>query len=259
LTLYDRIGLQYRATRAADPRIVDRLVDLLALPAGSTVCDVGAGSGNYTNALAARGYQLLAVEPSAVMREQASPHPDVTWFEGSAEHLPLADEAADGLVCTLAMHHFPSLAGAAREMHRVCSKGPLVFFTFDGRTGEHAWFDDYFPEIAAKDVSLFPALADVAQTVGEATGRAASVQPFPLPGDLVDQFMYAPWNRPEAYLDPTFRANTSGFANADPDVVSRRIAALRDDLASGAWDARYRGLRDRASYDAGFCFVAFTA
>jgi ubiquinone/menaquinone biosynthesis C-methylase UbiE len=259
VALYDRIGLQYRATRAADPRIVQRLVDLLALAPGSTVCDVGAGSGNYTNALAARGYRLLAVEPSAVMREQARPQEGVSWFEGSAEQLPLADGAADSVVCILAAHHFPSLSVAAREMHRVCPQGPLVFFTFDGRAGEHTWFEDYFPEIAARDDTLFPALADVAQIVGDATGRTASIHPFPLPADLVDQFMYAPWNRPEAYLDPIFRANTSGFANADPDIVGRRIVALREDLASGAWDARYRGLRTRASYDAGFCFVAFTA
>jgi hypothetical protein len=77
------------------------------------------------------------------------------------------------------------------------------------------------------------------------------------PNDLIDHFMYAPWNRPETYLDPIFRQNTSGFASADQNVVNRRLAELRKDLESGAWDARYRDLRARTAFDAGFRFVAF--
>jgi ubiquinone/menaquinone biosynthesis C-methylase UbiE len=255
--LYDQIGWRYHATRAADPRIVERLIDLLSLPSGQVVCDVGAGSGNYTIALAAHGYRLLAVEPSDVMRAQASPHPDVVWMEGSAERLPLPDACADGVICTLAAHHFTSLAEAAREMQRVCPKGPFVFFTMDPRAGDPTWFEGYFPEIRKNDFSLFPALVDVAQVISEATGRRGTIHEFPLPKDLIDQFMYAPWNLPEIYLDPTFRANTSGFASADPDVVNQRLAALRRDLESGAWDARYGALRSADAFDAGFRFIAF--
>jgi cyclopropane fatty-acyl-phospholipid synthase-like methyltransferase len=43
--LYDQIGQSYRATRAADPRIVDRLVALLKLPPGATLCDIGSSAG----------------------------------------------------------------------------------------------------------------------------------------------------------------------------------------------------------------------
>jgi ubiquinone/menaquinone biosynthesis C-methylase UbiE len=172
--LYDQIGRQYRTTRAADPRITDRLVDLMSLPAGSVVCDVGAGSGSYTNALAARGYRLLAIEPSEVMREQAFPHDEVAWVEGVAERLPLPDRCADSIVCTLAAHHFGSLRDAACEMQRVCPEGPFVFFTMDPRTGEHTWFEEYFPEIRQNDFSLFPALNDFVETINEATGRRRS-------------------------------------------------------------------------------------
>jgi ubiquinone/menaquinone biosynthesis C-methylase UbiE len=255
--LYDQIGRQYRTTRAADPRITDRLVDLMSLPAGSVVCDVGAGSGSYTNALAARGYRLLAIEPSEVMREQAFPQDQVAWVEGVAERLPLPDRCADSIVCTLAAHHFGSLRDAACEMQRVCPEGPFVFFTMDPRTGERTWFEEYFPEIRQNDFSLFPALNDFVQTINEATGRIGAIYEFPLPNDLIDHFMYAPWNRPETYLDPIFRQNTSSFASADQNVVNRRLAELRKDVESGAWDARYRGLRARTAFDAGFRFVAF--
>jgi ubiquinone/menaquinone biosynthesis C-methylase UbiE len=255
--LYDRIGRQYRGTRAADPRITDRIVELLALPAGATLCDVGAGAGNYTNALAERGYRMLAVEPSETMRRQAPPHARVTWSEGVAEALPLPDECADGMVCTLAAHHFKDLPQAAREMRRVCPLGPWLFLTHDPRAGEAPWFAEYFPEIRERDFPLFPPLEAFAATVGAETGRAGEIHDFPLPADLIDNVMYAPWNRPETYLDPAFRANTSGFALTDPVIVERRVETLRVDLASGAWDARHGALRTRDSYDAGYRFVTF--
>lgn len=78
MPLYDRIGHAYAGTRAADPRIVDRLEARLALPPGAVVADLGAGTGTYTNALAERGFCMVAVESSAVMRGQATAHPNVT-------------------------------------------------------------------------------------------------------------------------------------------------------------------------------------
>ncbi|MEQ8954056.1 MAG: class I SAM-dependent methyltransferase, partial [Gammaproteobacteria bacterium] len=61
--IYDRIGKTYTATRKADPRIARHLKELLQLPPGSRLIDVGAGSGNYSFALAEMGYRITAVEP----------------------------------------------------------------------------------------------------------------------------------------------------------------------------------------------------
>src|SRR5579872_7334088 len=213
--LYDQIGQSYRATRTADPRIVERLVTLLSLPAGSVIGDIGAGSGNYTNALAVRGFHLLAVEPSEVMRRQAKPQDGVKWIDGVAENLPLPDGCADGVVCTLAAHHFSSVADAVREMQRVCPRGPFVFFTMDPRAGEHGWLEEYFPEIRQKDFHLFPPLPDLVRAVCEATGRAGVIHAFPLPNDLLDLFMYAPWQRPETYLVCRLLLEKKNFASAD--------------------------------------------
>ncbi|HEY9770584.1 MAG TPA: hypothetical protein V6C71_19170 [Coleofasciculaceae cyanobacterium] len=47
MTLYNSIGKGYKSTRQLDYRIVDRLINLLDLPIGSTIADVGAGTGNY--------------------------------------------------------------------------------------------------------------------------------------------------------------------------------------------------------------------
>lgn len=255
--IYDTIGQTYGSTRRADSRIVSALNQLIDLPSGATICDLGAGSGNYANALANTGYRIVAVEPSETMRAQAEPHELVTWKEGWAEDIPLATGAAHAIVCTLSVHHFSDLNTAIREMERVCPTGPLVFFTFDPHSGQEQWFADYFPEIRLAEISLFPPVEELVAFVTHATGRRADVMNFPLPPDLSDQILHAPWAEPETYLDPQFRANTSGFANADAGIVANRVEALADDLATGLWDHKFGHFRSAQLNDAGFFFVRF--
>jgi SAM-dependent methyltransferase len=221
------------------------------------MCDVGAGTGNYTNALADRGYRIEAIEPSVVMRQQATPHPAVAWWPGYAEQLPLRDSAVSGVICTLACHHFTDLEAALREMDRVAPRGPFVFFTFDPASQPRPWFDAYFPEIVSTDTRIFHPMADFSQLGERVTGRTTTVEGFALPCDLQDRMMYAPWNRPEAYFDATFRANTSGFSKADPQIIEKRLKKLEMDIASGAWDRQHGPLRTATQYHAGFYFIAF--
>jgi SAM-dependent methyltransferase len=52
-------------------------------------CDIGAGSARDANWLASIGWDVIAVEPSARMRELAmdKSHPNVTWLEDALPHL----------------------------------------------------------------------------------------------------------------------------------------------------------------------------
>ena len=134
----------------------------MRLPPGARLADIGAGTGNYTNALAETGFQVSAIEPSAAMRAQATAHTNAVWFEGAAEALPLPDNSMDGIVSTLAIHHFTSVPRAAAEMHRVCPKGPIVIFTIDPRVGENLWFYDYFPAFYQRDLEAFPPIDEQA-------------------------------------------------------------------------------------------------
>ncbi len=257
--LYDRIGRSYVASRAADSRIVAALKRLLDLPAGASIADIGAGTGNYANALADEGYRIEAIEPSATMRAQAAAHPGVTWHAGTAEAVPLPDRSVDGCMAVLAIHHFRALEAALAEMRRIGAGGPIVLFTFDPREGRPFWFGEYFPDIQQQDFEIFPPIAEIVAALADQAVDTPRVTAFPLPDDLRDRFMLAGWNRPELYFDPTFRANTSGFAKAEPDHVERGLARLREDLASGAWDARYGDLRKIRSFDAGYRFVSCRA
>ena len=144
---YDEIGKGYNSDRKADHRVLKMLIQILCLPVGSVVADIGAGTGNYTNGLAEYGNKMKAIEPSEEMRNQALCSKNVEYMAGSAESIPLADNSVDGVVSTLASQHFSSMIDAAAEMKRICANGPIVLFTNDPRLGEEFWFEDYFPGI----------------------------------------------------------------------------------------------------------------
>jgi len=112
-TGYDTIGVGYKEHRKIDVRILDALNSLLDLPFGSIVADIGAGTGNYSRALADKGYKIKAVEPSSVMRMQSWKSDEVEWLNGFAEDIPLDNDSVAGIIVVLAIHHFKSLKVAA--------------------------------------------------------------------------------------------------------------------------------------------------
>ncbi len=252
---YNTIGQTYTDTRRPDSRIVEAILRLLALPRGSQIADIGAGTGNYSNALADHGSRVHAVEPSSVMRDQATPHPQVQWLSGVAEDLPLRDGQVDAVVSTLAIHHFSDLRRSLREMDRITGTGPLVLFTFDYSVIERPWQADYFPSLWKEMARPLPPLEEIAKWIGEDTRRLVGIVPFALPADLTDLFMLAPWRRPYLYLDAQVRAGISTFALADATDVEGGLDRLRTDLGNGQWDTKYGWLRERQEFDAGYRFL----
>jgi ubiquinone/menaquinone biosynthesis C-methylase UbiE len=256
--IYDSIGGNYSRNRTADFRILSAVKELLYLPSGSVLADIGAGTGSYSNALAKHGYKVFAIEPSGVMRKQAVPDNNVRWLSCPAESLDLKMNSVNGVIVILALHHFSDVQKAIMEIKRICPDGPLVLFTMDPRESEHFWFNEYFPGIARHVEKVFPPLANVIGLICGNTNWSANIRVFPLPGDLKDMNMCSGWNSPEIYLDEGMRNNTSGFALANQKEVHKNLVYLKKDLASGEWDRKYGTLRKRDSFDAGFRFIKFT-
>jgi SAM-dependent methyltransferase len=230
--LYDSIGATYTVTRRTEPRLAARIWD--ALGNARTVLNVGAGAGSYEPP----DRDVLAVEPSAVMRSQR-PADAAPCVAAAAESLPFADQSFDAAMAIATVHHWQDPIAGLREMKRVARR--VVVFTHD--SSETGWLHrfwltrDYLPEVADL-VAGRPSLTELARAIG------ARPEPVLIPWDCADGFFEAYWRRPEAYLDESVRRGVSVWARVGPDAEHRAVRSLGDDLATGRWAERNRGLVD---------------
>ena len=254
MTLYDEIGQGYGNYRRADPLLVSSLVTLasdLGVNGGETLVDVGAGTGNYSRALADAGFAVKAVEPSARMREQALPHASVEYLSGDAESIPLPSASAEVAVCVLALHHVPNLRDALGEIDRVTNSGVFLIAVVDPRLAEKYWLQDYFPEISRANEERVCTLARLKATLQETCGRAVCERSVPVPRDYGDLFCGANWSRPELFFDAAYRASSSSFARVSPARLQASLARLERDLSNGSYRQRYETLEHRRELDVG--------
>ncbi len=239
---YDTIGLGYTDRRRPDPRIADRI--WAAVGDAERIVNVGAGTGSYEENRP--GGTLVAVEPSAVMIAQRPP-PASPVVRAMAEHLPFASGSFDVALALLTVHHWGDLARGLCELQRVATR--QVVLTIDPRVHDDCWLlHEYVPAITG--MSDDAPLEAVIETLG-----AQRVEVVPIPADCTDGFLMAYWNRPEHYLDPVARSNTSAFARLDEADFVPGLAQLERDLADGTWAARHRDLLDLSEYDAGLRLV----
>ena len=237
--LYDQIGVDYANLRRPDPRIQAALDACLG--DARTVLNVGAGAGSYEPA----GRDVTALEPSAEMIAQRPPGAAPAIL-GAAERLPFPDASFDAAMAVLTVHHWTDKPAGLAELCRV-TRGPIVIMTFDP-AHRGSWLTDYLPQLRELDAGQFPPMEDYARMLG-----AVDILTLPIPADCLDGFLYAYWRRPAAYIDPRIRKGISSFWLLDN--LGAGLARLDQDLASGAWHARYGHLLDQDAFDAGYRIV----
>ena len=255
MTLYDKIGKTYGQTRKSDSRIARKLLDLLESSQASKIVDIGAGTGSYAFFLAEYGYEVIAVEPSETMRNQAISHPAIEWIDGYAENLPLCDRTAEAAIIMLALHHFQDYQQALREVCRVVGNGQIIVFTYDPAMISGFWLTKYFPALIEDVESTFISISQLSNEIHSVTGNSVNVIPFRVPHNLSDSFAAVGWARPELYLDRNIRNGISSFAKIDIDEVNQGVLRLQEDLEAGRWDKEYGYLRKQKQYDVGYRFI----
>jgi hypothetical protein len=233
---YDTHGAGYAAQRRPDPRIAAMVHQ--ALGDARTVINVGAGAGSYEPS----DRYVVAVEPSAAMRSQRPGHA-VPALDAVAERLPFDDDAFDAAMATVTVHQWSDTVAGLAELRRV-ARGPVVVLTFDGDALDLFWLGEYVPELIAAERRRYPAIDQIAAAIG----RTATVLSVPVPIDCVDGFTEAYYARPDMFLDPGVRAAQSAWGFVEDDAISSGVQRLGADLASGAWDAKYGGLRSQAEF-----------
>ncbi|MEM7761887.1 MAG: class I SAM-dependent methyltransferase [Cyanobacteria bacterium P01_A01_bin.40] len=252
MTLYDAIGKGYNSTRKPDSRIVKQLISLLNLPRGSTIADVGAGTGNYSKAIADWGYRVIAIEPSLVMQSQRQQHPQISWYTAAAEQIPLPAQAVDGVVVMLALHHFDDINLGIKEINRICPTGKIVIFAFEQSKIPDFWLTEYFPHFISDTIATFPSTQKLTQIISSLRHQKVAIIPFLLPPDLSDLFAASGWCQPEIYLDSQVRNGISTFAKMPQNELKKGLKRLASDLDNGIWIKKYGYLLQQDNYDAGY-------
>jgi SAM-dependent methyltransferase len=140
-------GVVADAYERARPGYPEAAIDWLLEPVAAAgrpprVLDLGAGTGKLTRQLAARGLDVVAVEPLDEMRARlAAVIPEARALAGSAERIPLPDRSVDAVLAAQAFHWFDP-DSAPREMARVLRPDGALGLLWNFR-------DDRVPWIAA--------------------------------------------------------------------------------------------------------------
>ena len=127
----------YAKFRAGFPdSFFDRLASFGLCKSGTTVVDVGTGTGTLARGFARRGATVVAVEPDDRLVHQAqqldaAASVSIGYRTGSAELLPLPDAIADVVTAGQCWHWFDGLK-AAKEFARIAKPhGRAVIAHFD--------------------------------------------------------------------------------------------------------------------------------
>ena len=122
------------------------IYELLPPPRGLTL-DVVCGEGRLTRELSARGYEVVGVDASTALVEEArSADPSGRYEVASIDSLPFADGAAGLAVCVNVLPHVDDLQAAGAELARVLAPGGAFLIgtihpvaqagTYDEESGE---------------------------------------------------------------------------------------------------------------------------
>ncbi|MGW2522201.1 class I SAM-dependent methyltransferase [Streptomyces sp. NPDC001617] len=172
---FNTAAAQYAANRPSyPPALLDAIEDLAGRPlAGARVADVGAGTGIATALLAARGADVVGVEPGEGMAvEFRRANPAIPIVRGNGDDLPLATDSVDFLTYAQAWH-WTDTARAVPEALRVLRPGgalalwwnthaldvPWIAAQLD-RIGEHFKAYGAHPRVEVNGSAARSALAD---------------------------------------------------------------------------------------------------
>lgn len=233
--LYDQIGKTYDQTRRADPEITQKVILHLNPHKEGKYLDIGCGSGNYTQAISQKGFNICGLDISQEMLGKARQKcPLLQWIHGDARKLPFLNGQFDGAICILATHHIKDIVCAFREIHRVLRSGHLVIFTAFPEQIESYWLKQYFPKMM-RFAAKFPHYQhEILSALSEAGFKNIQTEKYFVTNDVQDWFLNAGKYRPHLYLDPAVRAGISPFVlENNKEEVQIGCESLRRDIESG--------------------------
>ena len=206
-------GAQAAAYERGRPSYPPEAIDWL-LPAGARdVLDLGAGTGKLTTRLVERGLNVIAVDPIAEMLELLrSALPETPALLGTAEHIPLPDNAVDAVLVAQAWHWFDPDRAVA-EVARVLRPGGRLGLVWNVRDDRLGWVKEF------------------SKIVGLEHDRVTSPDlPAPFTDVATHRVEWTNYLTPQALID--YVASRSYCITSPDDVRERTLEQVRELLAT---------------------------
>jgi SAM-dependent methyltransferase len=148
--------------RAVDPDgVIEPAMRAIRDWAGTTVLDIGCGTGFHLPMFAATAARVIGVEPHGVLVQAAGRRtknlPNVEIRQGTAQQLPVPDASVDVMHARWAYFFGPGCEPGLAELDRVMRRGGTAFVIDNdaGRSTFGRWFAEAYPMIKAPEVERF--------------------------------------------------------------------------------------------------------
>jgi ArsR family transcriptional regulator len=134
---FDQVATEWDDMRSSfyNARVIDALAEHVRPNDGDTIVDVGTGTGFVACGLSARVAEVVGVDNSIRMLEQADTNKvtlgvdNVALIAADLTRLPLPDDSVDGAIANMVLHHAPNPEHMLREMGRVVKPAGMVAVT----------------------------------------------------------------------------------------------------------------------------------
>ncbi len=235
-TVYDKIGNGYDTTRRADTSILEHFNSILNIKPDKKYLDIACGTGNYTSKIVSFGGIWSAFDNSElILTEAKNKSKSVQWSNYDVEQTNYKSNYFDGSICSLAIHHFPNLSNAFKEVSRITKPtGKVVLFTATPEQMYSYWLNEYFPNMMKKSSEQMPILEHIKESTEIHGLKVLNTIPFFIEQNLEDFFLYSGKQRPEMYLSKSVRDGISSFRNlCTAQELCQGLSRLQTDIESG--------------------------
>lgn len=145
----------------------EHLLTLAHPHAGTQVLDAGCGTGHFSRRWRALGKQVMALDLSAAMLQQAAASDSAdSYVQGDIEQLPLQDHSVDLCFSNLAVQWCTDLPRALSALYRVTRPGGVVAFSTLAEGSLHELTQAWFQLDGSRRVNRFLPLEQLAAACG---------------------------------------------------------------------------------------------
>lgn len=226
---YDNISQIYDVSRAANLETVEILVKLIQASSDSLLLDLGCGTGNYTTALQQIAKNVIGIDLSKGMIEQArAKYPAIQFIHGDITSLPFDSEIFDGAFSIQVLHHIKKKEILLNEAHRVLRKGAYIaIHSCSHNQMRSFWFCHYFPKGLKLEIARVPDVEVIAFLLERAGFSNIGVK-------ICYNDTVVAHETPESYLNKNYRDGISTFALITEEEIELGCRKLQEDIAYGA-------------------------